>query len=159
MNEPARHLSEPDAPESVAQAVSDVVAMAESALAHGGPKARRAAARVLAWVEDGDCDLEKSLGLSAPGRAGARQILRNRTRNSKIRHLAAAHYPEASLKKLGADIADDWRRYETGAWPRHNAADAPPATEPAATFFDLLRRGHGSLSSEAIRKILAREDW
>lgn len=154
----AAHIDHPDdAREGDAglRAARDLTAMAMAALAHGGPDARRAAARALEWLHGDEAnDLASALGLAGPGRTHARQRLRQERRDEALRALRRARCPDLNPTAAGAFLAQAWRRYAATAWPRNRDADIVPTAEPEATLHELLARGHDPLSARRLRAIL-----
>lgn len=121
------------------------------------PAARRVGGTILAHLRaDTGESLADALGLTGPGRTGARRRLRIELRDAALRQLAAHHWPELSPTAAGAALATAWLRYAASGWPRDRLADDPPTARPAATFYDLMRDGHAPIAAETARKILAR---
>lgn len=92
----ARHIRDPDAAAPVDDGLRgglDFIAMAEVALTHGGPAARRGAVRALGWIDGTEPDPAVALGMTGSGRAHPRQRLRQMRRDAALRALWRANCP------------------------------------------------------------------
>lgn len=122
--------------------------------------AREAGERIGAWLEGGMVgSLDSALGLRSRGGISARRALANSDRDVILRHLAESHgaYVDRDHMVVARQMRRDFDRYESGRWLRDRDAIEAPASDPAASFWRILRTGTRMPGAERLRQILARE--
>lgn len=158
MTRPAAHIPDPDAALDGDEGLRRVQAfrrLAERGLIHGDTDERALVLDIIAFLDTGaEGGFEAAVGLGGPGHTGALRRYRQERRDEAVRRLWPVCGRGLSAKAAAGLIAQDWKRYKSGAWRRHEAAGIMPSDEPWATFAWLLGAGHQPLASETIRRIL-----
>lgn len=97
---------------------------------------------------------EQEIGLARPGPKPARQSQTAR-RDAAVQHVWRTCYRDLSARPAAGVISKAWHRY---AADRHPHQHLIPVEEPAASFYALAVAGHRPLSTESLRKILAKTE-
>jgi len=139
---PALRVVPDVAPKSKLSALDALRRLAELGLERGDLDVREVAQRVLRAIEDGrPLDIARDAGAVRRGGVSAAEEQRLRQRDvalRRVRDLSFSDLPEASVAP--AMIAS-FEAYEARAWPRDRDAGRPPQSEPASTWYAMLKNG------------------
>ncbi len=139
---PALRLVQSAAPKSKSDALDALRRLAELGLERGDQQVQDVALRVLQVLEEGrPNDIGRAIGAVARGGLSVAEEERLRQRDvalRRVRDLSFSDLPEASVAP--AMIAS-FETYEARAWPRDRDAGRPPQSEPASTWYAMLKNG------------------
>jgi len=139
---PALRLVQPAAPKSKMSALDALRRLAEIGLEHGDLDVRDVAARVLQALDEGrPLDIARDAGAVRRGGLSALEEARLRQRDvalRRVRDLVFSDLPEPSVAPA---MINSFEQYEARAWPRDRDVERPPQSEPASTWYAMLKNG------------------
>ena len=111
------------------------------------------------WLAGNAATLDAALHVQPqPGQRRVPTVYARTRRDALVRD-AAQRFAEGRTDAAKARwVAERWRRYASGAWPRERALSAPPAHRAGtveALLFEAMRIADATLGERTIRGILA----
>jgi len=113
---------------------------------------------VAEWIESGAAEpLDSALGFRSQGGVSLKRAMALAERDRQLRRLHCICWldlpPAAAARAMNISA----RRYESDRWPRERNGE-PPASEPALTWWRILRSGETLPGTRQIIRVLSNHD-
>lgn len=121
------------------------------------PRVRAIGRAIGCWYDEGaTTPIGNALGLIKRGGRSVKVSRGLASRDAHLRQLWHTHAPYSALTALPAAkaIASQWQRYASDRWKRDKTNLSPPASDPARTFYLIMKDGNRPIKSARVKQVL-----
>jgi len=138
----ALRLVQPAAPKTKSDALDALRRLAAIGLECGDPHVQDVARRVLQALDEGrPLDIARDAGAVRRGGLSASEEARLRQRDVALRRVRDLVFSDLPEPSVAPGMIDSFEQYEARGWPRDRDAGRPPQSEPASTWYAMLKNG------------------